>query len=179
MFVYLFILIVSTNAQDPWIEWGKIMNIRCNNNHDKSNECEFIQDVYEEVFETVAMNVIRSYKVNAYDLYKTSIQSPYAVIGERLIDIMLNILIVNKTMSETELTKALKEPMIGWLSATAKHHAGDILRTIRDDEFFEREDVKEYLKKQRNIDLDELKSMDNEELLKLNKQHETNKKKEL
>ena len=88
--ILIFFIVAVTQAQDPWIEWGKIMNIRCNNNHDKANECEFIQDVYEEVFETVAMNVIRSYKVNAYELYQTSIQSPYGVIGERLIDILLN-----------------------------------------------------------------------------------------
>ena len=125
------------------------------------------------------MNAMRSYGVNAYELYQTSIKSPYAVIGERLIDILLNILIVNRTMSETELTKALKEPMIGWLAATARYHAGDILRTIRDDEFFEREDVKLYLKNQRNIDLDELKSMDNEELLQYNKDYKKNEKKEL
>ncbi|GAT93684.1 hypothetical protein CL6EHI_177180A [Entamoeba histolytica] len=161
-------LVQFTIAQDPWIEWGKILNLRCMENQKNENDCELLQDAFEEIFEKVAITVLNKVPISSYKLYQLTTQSPYVIFGERIVDLAVSRL-MNNMKSETEIEKSLENDLITWVAKTAQEQAGDFLRAIKEDKFFEDEEVKKYLAERRGIVLDDLKKMKDEDFDNLNK----------
>lgn len=163
MFVAFLFLLQFSHAQDPWIEWGQMLNKRCMSNHKNEDDCERLQDAYEEMFERVAITVLNQVKsVSAYKLYQITLTTPYIVIGERIIDFSISN-IVEHLKGEDKYELAIKDNLLGWLYNSATQDAFNMYKAIRDDDFYDKKEVQDYLK-DRKIDIDELKSMDDEEL---------------
>ena len=161
--VFLFTFLQFTSAQDPWIEWGQMLYKRCMHNHKNEDNCERLQDAYEEMFERVAITVLNQVKsVSAYQLYQLSLRTPYLVIGERIVDFSIS-KIEEHLQGEDKYEMSIKDNMLGWLYNTATQDAFNMYKAIRDDEYYDRKEMDAYLE-ERKIDLNEIKSMDDEEL---------------
>ena len=162
-FISFLFLIQFTNAQDPWIEWGKAMFKRCTAQNYSEDDCERLQDAYEEMFERVAITVISNVKISAYKLYQITLQTPYIVIGEHILDFSISN--IQKHLSdEDKYELSIKDNMLGWLYSAATQDAYTLYKAIRDDPFYDTENIRPYLQ-ERNVDIDELKSMDDDELM--------------
>ncbi|KAL7717033.1 Uncharacterized protein QTN25_005626 [Entamoeba marina] len=178
MFLLLITLLSIGKAQDLWIEWGNILELRCKENIPNENDCDVIQDAFEDVLQKAAAGTVYETHIPLSNLYILTRTTPYIMFGERIVDLALSTAI-NKGVSEQIIIETIQKEVISWLMKTARQEAGDFLVMMKNDDFWIRDDVKEYLKTIRSIDIDELRETDDEELRKSNSQDFNNKNENL
>ncbi|KAL7712660.1 Uncharacterized protein QTN25_009675 [Entamoeba marina] len=173
MFYLLIALLSVANAQDIWMEWGTYLNERCKKNDCKEDDCEILGDAFQEILEKAISLVIQETHVDLKHLATLTKQVPYIMFGEHIVDVAIATL-KEQGPSETAIIEVIKVELVSWLLGTAKEEAGNFYIMMKEDDGWLQEDIKNYLKNVRAIDIEKLRQVDDEELLKYNKDYQSN-----
>ncbi|EMS11912.1 hypothetical protein KM1_095530 [Entamoeba histolytica HM-3:IMSS] len=148
-FINLIILIMTMSvygADDFWVVWRQRAFNRCLQLKQSKEQCEIVGDsIEEQMMETIYPLYSKLDKTND-EIVATSLKIPYVLVGQRVVDKYLNLLINEKIKSEDEITKQMFWETTTFIMDCIYGKEGPVWKKIKEDAFWDRKESKEYLK---------------------------------
>ncbi|ELP94132.1 hypothetical protein EIN_185090 [Entamoeba invadens IP1] len=144
LFVYLFT--TSCGAGDFWVVWGERAFKRCMQIDKKKEECEVLQDTIEEQLMETAFPLFQKLDKKPDDVVARSLQVPYSLVGQRVVDKYLNLLVTDKIVSEDELSGKMFWEVTMFIMDCIHGEEPPVWKKVKEDAFWQRPEAAKYLK---------------------------------
>ena len=154
--LFLFTIIYQTNAIDDfWVVWRYKSETRCKELGQSEENCELYCDIIEEQIMETAYPLYTKMGHKGETITKRSLDIPFVLNGQRLIDKYLHILMTEKDIPENDLANRMYWELTLFVMDCMMNDEENAWQRIKDDEFWKRKESKEYLKSI-GVDLDKI-----------------------
>lgn len=152
----LTIFLTQTKAIDDfWVVWRYKAETRCEELGENESNCELICDIIEEQFMETSYLLYTKMGHKGEVIAKRSLEVPFILLGQRIIDKYIHILRTDKDIPENELANKMYWELSLFVMDCMLNDEESAWQRIKEDEFWKRKESIEYLKSI-GVDLDKI-----------------------
>ena len=181
IFLLIFLINQIYAIDDFWVVWGMKSMTRCLELGSSESSCEVASEIIEEQFMETVYPLYTKIGKRGEEVTKKSLDIPYILIGQRVVDKYLNILLHEKSISENDLANKMYWELTLFAMDCIYADEESAWEKVRADEFWQRKEAREYLLSI-GVDLEQLQPKEsinqNDETKKNNDEIQAQRKKE-